>query len=209
MMSQFAQLYPYGLIRYTQSTFFELVTVTEVHRIDFVGKLSARLQRGTYGPVSFHHDHPLLNGVHGPLTSLMARATPYPLLSAPALLAAIRQELQAQAGEWYRFAPATWAMWWHRLAAHNVRPDLPRTGGIILESVPVPVAEAVAAICAEHGVETYWRPAWDRFVSPPAAPPYQLLLIGRSYLIARRFFVSTLIGNPSAKLPPLFLKKPR
>ncbi|GAB2777746.1 hypothetical protein [Hymenobacter latericoloratus] len=48
MMSQFAQLYPYGLIRYTQSTFLELVTDTEVHRIDFIGKLSSHLQRGTH-----------------------------------------------------------------------------------------------------------------------------------------------------------------
>lgn len=207
MIKQFAQLYPYGLIRYTQTSYLELVTDTEVHRIDFTGTLSARLQRGTHGPVSFHHNHPLLNGVHGPLTSLMARATPYPLLSAPALLATIRQELQHQAGEWYSFARASYAMWWHRLAAHNVRPDLTRTGGIILESVPVPVAQAVAAICAEHGVETYWRTAWDRFVSPPAASPYQLLLIGRNYLIARKFFVSTLYGNQSAKLPPRFLKR--
>lgn len=208
MMTQFAQLYPSGLIRYTQTTYLELVTDTEVHRIDIVGKLSARLQRGTHGPVSFHHDHPLLNGVNGPLTYLMARATSHYVTDAPALLAAIRQELRKQAGAWYSLVPATWVMWWHRLAAHNVRPDLSRTGGIILESVPVPVAQAVAAICAEHGVETYWQTAGEPYVSPAAAPSYQLLLIGRSYVIARTFFVSTLLGNPAARTAPRFHKKP-
>ncbi|KAA9332028.1 hypothetical protein F0P96_11080 [Hymenobacter busanensis] len=192
MMTKFTQLYPSGLIRYTQSTFLELVTDTEVHRIDFRGKLSSRLRRGTRGPVSFHHDHPLLKGVHGPLASLMARATPYPLLSAPALLADIRQELQTQAGEWYSFVSGSWTMWWQRLVAHNVQPSLTRTGGIILDSVPVEVAQSVADICATHGVETYYYPPQDRWSTHAGNPMYHLLLIGRDYIIAREFFVSTL-----------------
>ncbi|UOQ66929.1 hypothetical protein [Hymenobacter volaticus] len=173
MMAQFAQLYPVGLIRYTQSTFLELVTDTEVHRIDFRGKLSCRLQRGTYGPVSFHYDHhPSLTGVHGPLASLMARATPYPFIGAPILLAAIRQELQAQAGSWHNFVKGSWTMWWQRLVAHNIRPDLTRTGGIILDSVPVLVAEAVADICNYYGVETYYMPPQELWCTRPNSPSY-------------------------------------
>lgn len=97
-------------------------------------------------------------------------------------------------------------MWWQRLVAHNVRPDLTRTGGTILAGVPIMVAQAIADICADHGVETYFSPAWQGYISPPTAPPYQLLLIGRNYIIARAFFVSTLFGNPAAKATSRFLK---
>ncbi|RTQ46339.1 hypothetical protein EJV47_22715 [Hymenobacter gummosus] len=192
MMTQFAQLYPSGLIRYTQSTYLELVTDTEVHRIDFRGKISAYLRRGSRGRVSFHHEHPLLSGVQGPAATLMARATPRYLTDAPALLTAIRQEIRAQAGEWYDFAPPTWAMWWWRLQACNLVPDLTRTGGIILNSAPVGAVRAIADICARHGVETYFKPPAAHSSSIPGTDPYQLLLIGRNYLIAQKFFVSTL-----------------
>lgn len=209
-MTQFAQLYPSGLIRYTQSTFLELVTDTEVHRIDFRGKISAHLQRGSRGPVSFHHEHPLLSGVQGSHSStLMARATRHYLADAPALLAAIREAIRIQAGEWYEFAPHTWAMWWQHLYAHNIVPNLTRTGGIILSTVPVVVAQEVADICARHGVETYFQLVPEQWSVSPTNRPYQLLLIGRNYVIAQEFFVSTLCGNPKAKLPPRFLKRPR
>jgi hypothetical protein len=191
-MTQFAQLYPFGLIRYTQSTFLELVTNTEVHRIDFRSKLSFRLQRGTYGPISFHQEHPLLKGVNAPLTSLMARATLYPLLDAPVLLDAIRQELREQAGDWAEFVSGSWTMWWQRLVAHNIAPNLTRAGGTILDSVPVHVAESVAAICTRHGVDTYCLSPQHRWANHPEAPLYKLLLIGRSYIIAREFSVCTL-----------------
>lgn len=209
-MTQFAGLYPSGLIRYTQSTFLELVTDTEVHRIDFTGKISAHLRRGTRGAVSFHHEHPLSGGVQGdPLTTLFARATPYPFLGASSLLAAIRQEIRTQAGEWYDFAPHTWAMWWQHLYAHNIVPNLTRTGGIILGNVPVGVAQAVADICARYGVETYVQPAAEQWHSLLTNTPYRLLLIGHNYIIAQDFFVSTLYGNPAAKPTPRFLRKPR
>lgn len=210
MMTEFAQLYPSGLIRYTQSTFLELVTDTEVHRIDFRGKISAHLQRGSHGPVSFHHEHPLLGGVQGSYVStLMARATPHYLTDAPALLAAIRREICIQAGEWYDFAPHTWTMWWRHLYAHNIVPNLTRTGGIILGTVPVVVARAVAAICAQYGVETYFQSTPEQWSVSPTNTPYHLLLIGRNYIIAQAFFVSTLYGNPAAKPQPRFVKKSR
>ncbi|GGF18902.1 hypothetical protein [Hymenobacter cavernae] len=209
MMAQFAHLYPFGQLRYSQSTFLELVTDTEVHRIDFGGKLNFRLQRGTYGPVSFHDEHhPLLNGVQGPSTTLLARPSPHLIANPAALLADIRQELRTQAGEWHDFVRGSWAMWWQRLLAHNIVPNLTRTGGIILENVPIHVAQAVAEICTHHRVETYYHlPTEQQFTH--TAPSYKLLLIGRNYVIAQEFFVSTLYGNPSAKLPPRFLKKPR
>lgn len=207
MMSQFAQLYPAGLIRYTQSTYLELVTDTEVHRVDFVGKLSCHLQRSTRGAVSFHYTHPLLRGSQGTLVTLMARATTRYLDEAALLRAALQEEIRRQAGDWYDFAPATWSMWWHRLAEHNFVPDLPRTGGIILSSVPLAVAQAAADVCTRYGVETYLLPPPQGRPTPPPRPQYQLLLIGRSYVIARSFFVSTLLGNPSARQAPRFLKK--
>ncbi|GAB2777741.1 hypothetical protein HNQ93_001753 [Hymenobacter luteus] len=204
---QFAQLYPYGLIRYTQTSFLELVTATEVHRIDFIGKISWHLQRGTHGPVSVHYDHPLLQGVQGPATTLMARATTRYITDASTLVADLQENIRVQAGEWYGFAPGTWAMWWHRLQVHNIVPDLTRTGGIILNSAPFAVAEAAAAICARHKVETYFAPPREKWSALPSAASYQLPLIGQNYVVARKFFVSTLYGNPSAKPSPRFLKK--
>lgn len=192
MLDQFTQLYPHGLIRYTQTSFLELITDTEVHRIDFQGKISYHLQRGTYGPISFHHAHPLLTGVNGTLTTLLARATRDYLPDAHALLAAIRQEVRNQAGEWYDFTPRSWYMWWHRLSAHNIVPSLTRTGGLILTGVPLSVVEAVTEICTHHGVETYFCLPQEPLPTQPVASPYQLLLIGRNYVIARDFFVSTL-----------------
>jgi hypothetical protein len=192
MMTQFARLYPSGLIRYSQSTFLELVTDTEVHRIDFQGKISYQLRRGTRGAVSFHHEHPLLSGVQGPSATLMARATRHYLADAPALRAAIRQEVRRQAGEWYDFAPHSWAMWWQRLAAHNIRPDLTRTGGIILNGAPIAAAQALADTCTRYGVETYFLPPPESWPMLPTTGPYQLLLIGRNYVMARAFSVSTL-----------------
>jgi len=44
MMAQFVRLYGSGIIRYTQTSFLELVTAVEVHRIDFVGLISAAKQ---------------------------------------------------------------------------------------------------------------------------------------------------------------------
>ncbi|MCB2377123.1 hypothetical protein LGH70_05990 [Hymenobacter sp. BT635] len=197
MMAQFTQLYPFGQIRYSQSTFLELTTDTEVHRVDFRGKLSGRLQRSGRAAVSFHHEHPLLWGVQGPAATLLARATRRNLENPTALLAAIRQELRTQASEWYDFPAASWTMWWQRLVAHNIRLDLTRTGGIILSGVPIPVAQAVAAICAQYGVETYGHEPRAQGLTPEG--PYRLLLIGRSYVIAREFFVSTLCGGPLGK----------
>ena len=138
MMAHFTQLYPFSQLRYSQSTFLELVTDTEVHRIDFRGKLSFRLQRGSYGAVSFHDEHLLLGNTQGPFTTLLARATRHYLTAPAALLADIRQELRTQAGEWYDFPAAAHALWWKRLEAHNIRPDLTRTGGLILNGVPFP-----------------------------------------------------------------------
>lgn len=192
MMSEFARFYASCLIRYTQSTFLELVTDTEVHRIDFRGKISAHLQRGCRGPVSFYYEHPLLSGIQGQTVSLMARATRHYLADAPALLAAIRQEIRVQAGEWYDFVPHTWAMWWQHLYAHNIVPNLTRTGGIILGPVPVAVAQAMADICTRYGVETYFLPPPEQRLLPPMQTPYKLLLVGRNYVIAREFYVSTL-----------------
>ncbi|GGG35800.1 hypothetical protein [Hymenobacter glacieicola] len=209
MMTQFAQLYPYGLIRYTQTSFLELVTDTEVHRIDFVGKLTWRLQRGTHGPLSFHHDHPMLSALHIPLTTLMARATPDSLPQAPALLHAIRQELYTHQDKWYDFYANSWTRCWQHLSHYNIRPDLTRTGGIILNQVPIPIAQAVAAICSRYDVDIYYLPPPELASPPPPASPFELLLIGQNYVIAREFIVSTLYGNPSAKLPPRFLKKSR
>lgn len=204
---QFAQLYPYGLIRYTQSSFLELVTDTEVHRIDFLGKLIWRLQRGSYGPISFHYDHPLLSALHVPLTTLMARATSNILHQAPALLHSIRQELYTHQDKWYDFETNAWTRCWQHLSYNNIRPDLTRTGGIILNKVPIPIARAIATICSSYGVDIYYLPPPELVSPPPAVSPFKLLLIGQDYAIAREFIVSTLYGNPSAKLPPQFLKR--
>ncbi|SMB79794.1 hypothetical protein SAMN00120144_4224 [Hymenobacter roseosalivarius DSM 11622] len=58
MMEQFVALYPTGQIRYSQTTFLELTTAVEVHRIDFHGKVEARLKRGTGGALAHYTEHP-------------------------------------------------------------------------------------------------------------------------------------------------------
>ncbi len=192
MLTQFAHMYPYGLIRYSQTTFLELITDNEVHRIDFVGKLSYRLQRGTHGPVSFHDEHPMLTTLHVPLTSLMALATIKTLSDAPALLEAIRKELYPRQEKWFDFHSNSWTKSGLRLSSFNVRPDLTRTGGIILDMVPVPVAQDIAAICTRYGVETYYLPPLRQLPLAPPTSPFRLLTIGQNYVIARDFCVSTL-----------------
>lgn len=193
MLTQFAQLYPVGLIRYTQTTFLELVTDTEVHRIDFRGKITSRLQRGTRGPVLFPQTRPLLNALHVPLTTLMARATTHTLADAPALLAAIREELHHHSDRWYNFHRSEWTNCGQCLTHYNILPNLTLTGGIILDSVSTAIAQAVEPICAYYSVETYFL---TQLLPSPTPSPFQLLLVGGSYIIAREFFVSTLCGMP-------------
>lgn len=190
MVTPFAQWYPEGRIRYTQSTFLELVTDTEAHRIACRDKFTARLQRGTYGPVSFPPQHPLLEAPHVPLTMLLAWATSRDVADAPALRSAIRHELQQHPAKWYGFFGNTWTWCEQQLADYNVLPNLTRTGGIILQSVPIPVAQTVARICANYEVETYNIP------QQPAASPFQLLMISHNYIIAEEFSISTLCGMP-------------
>lgn len=189
MLAQFAQLYPHGLIRYTQSTFLELVTDTEVHRIDFEGKISCRLRRGTRGPISFPASHPLLDGLYVPLTTLMARATTHYLPNATALLAAIEVELTRHPITWYDFRRCGWTNNPRHLAAWNILPNLTRTGGIILDGVPSSVAHAVAGICTNYGVETY---SLNRHTPTATDALFDLLLVGDNFVVAREFTVSTL-----------------
>ena len=98
MISQFVELYNYGRIRYTQTSFLELETATEVHRIELVGKFSFGLKRGTGGHLAYYTEHPLLWGFNAPHTSLYMNARPMSAADATELLIELEHELNGLAG---------------------------------------------------------------------------------------------------------------
>lgn len=64
MIADFANLYPRGRLTYQQTSFLEVTTEVEVHRIDFIGKVTARLRRGTYGEITYATQHTALRLAH-------------------------------------------------------------------------------------------------------------------------------------------------
>ncbi|MCR5888358.1 hypothetical protein LRS06_11400 [Hymenobacter sp. J193] len=188
MILQFVAQYSTGRIRYTQTSFLELETATEVHRIDLVGKYSWGLKRGTGGQLAYHTEHPLLWGFNAPHTSLYMNARPMQA-DVGALLVELKQELNGLAGEWQDRVRGSWHPWWRRIVAHN----LAGGQGLLLDTVPVFAADAAARVCARHGVATYLFPQVSGRLAP-RPEPYVLLLVGTNYVVAQDFVVSTLCG---------------
>ncbi|MBT9395224.1 hypothetical protein KLP40_18795 [Hymenobacter sp. NST-14] len=187
MISQFVEQYLTGRIRYTQTSFLELETATEVHRIEMVGKFSFGLKRGTGGPLAYYTEHPLLQGFNAPHTCLYMNARPIAAADAAELLVALEQELNGLAGEWQNRVKGSWHPWWRRIMARNIMGGQ----GVLLETVPVFAAEAAARVCARHGVATYLFPRISHQLAP-RPEPYALLLAGPNYVVAQDFVVSTL-----------------
>jgi hypothetical protein len=189
MISQFVEQYPTGRIRYAQTSFLELETGTEVHRIEMVGKFSFGLKRGTGGPLAYHTEHPLLQGFNAPYTCLYMNARPMAAVDAAELLVVLEQELNGLAGEWRDRVKGSWHPWWRRIMVHNLMGGQ----GLLLETVPVFAAEAAARVCARRGVATYLYPHISHRLAP-RPEPYALLLVGPNYVVAQDFVVSTLCG---------------
>jgi hypothetical protein len=188
MMEQFSALYPTGTVRYSQTSYLELTTAVEVHRIDFLQKVAAALKRGTGGTVAYYTDHPALLYYNGPITAL---TFPKNTGAPAAFLEAYEECLRRRTLGWRAFLP-TWSgigyeRGWLQQGYHYT---------IYL---PDWLAEEIAALSAVHGVETNSLSRQELlhshcFVPNPLQlpPPFKALFIGQNYVIARDFRVSTL-----------------
>jgi hypothetical protein len=185
MIEQFVSLYPRGRITYQQTSFLEITTDVEVHRITFVGKAQARIKRGTYGELAYFTEHPALLHYNYPqalITVGLQNGLPLAFL------------------EDYDRCLNKWRDGWHHFAAwtglsfdsqDRLTKSLPH---LYYQSLYLPyfIAEEVITICQKHGVEVT-RTAPVTQPKPLASPaPFGILCVGSSYAIARDFYISTL-----------------
>ncbi|TGE03731.1 hypothetical protein [Hymenobacter fodinae] len=192
MMEQFSALYPTGTVRYSQTTYLELATSVEVHRIDFHHKVAATLKRGTGGPVSYHGEHPALTYYNGPLAALTVRApTGLPV----GFLEAFYQRFATLAVEWQAFLP----LWSGVQRNRQWLEEYLQQGHPHTFYLPTQVTHELQALCWLFDVEASyreWRELLESRYSVPEplkiAPPFNVLFIGQNYVIARDFVVSTL-----------------
>jgi hypothetical protein len=69
--------------------------------------------------------------------------------------------------------------------------------GILLQAAPAPIAQAIIDACTEQNVLTWATPSVENL---PAVPTFQLLLIGKGYVIAKGFRV-TALSKEKPRLP--------
>ncbi|UOG73454.1 hypothetical protein MTX78_15115 [Hymenobacter tibetensis] len=192
MMEQFSALYPTGTIRYSQTTYLELATAVEVHRIDFHHKVAAILKRGTGGQVGYYCDHPALVYYNASLAALTVRAS----LGLPSgFLAAFYHRFATLTADWNAFLPV-----WSGIERNQQwLEERLRNGHRHTLYLPLWVANELQALCWVYGVEASYLKREEllqsRYYFPKplqSPPPFNLLLIGQNYVIARDFYVSTL-----------------
>lgn len=192
MIEQFSALYPTGIIRYSQTTYLELTTTVEVHRIDFHQKVAATLKRGTGGQVGYYCEHPALTYYNGSLAALTIRA----FQGVPArFLEAFYHRFAALTGEWQAFLP----LWCGIQRNQHWLGERLRNGQQHTLYLPLWVANELQALCWLYGVEASYMEREELlqsryyFPRPLRTPlPLKLLLIGQNYVIAHDFYVSTL-----------------
>lgn len=192
MMEQFSALYPTGTVRYSQTTYLELTTAVEVHRIDFHHKVAATLKRGTGGKVGYYSEHPALAFYNSPLTALTVQA---PKNLPAGFMEAFYDRFATMAVKWQAFAPL-----WSGVERNQqwlgarLGKGFPHT-----LYLPTEVANELQALCWLYEVEASCMAreallqSWKYCPEPlKIPPPFKAFLIGPNYVIARDFSVSTL-----------------
>lgn len=190
MIGHFVNRYPSGRLTYQQTSFLEVTTEVEVHRIDFIGKVAARLKRGTYGELAYATQHPALLHYNEPLSFLTVRST----TSLPAeFLVAYEQCIAHATAGWQQFAPP-----WSGVhpAALALRLAQATTYHWLNGTFPDFIAQQLVALSQYYQLAVTYRPIQHWPTKPgKAVPPFALLRIGPSYVIAHDFYVSTCVGS--------------
>jgi hypothetical protein len=190
MITHFVDRYPTGRLTYQQTSFLEVTTEVEVHRIDFIGKLTARLKRGTYGAIAYSTQHPALLHYNEPLTFLTIRAT---TKLPEAFLVAYEQCIAQATAGWRHLAPI-WSGVHPTYQAARLREAT--SCNWLNGTFPTFIAQQLVALGQRYHLavtnmpQNYWPTQPGK-----AAPPFAFLSIGQSYVIAHDFYVSTCVGS--------------
>ncbi|QKG56141.1 hypothetical protein GKZ68_05480 [Hymenobacter sp. BRD128] len=180
-------------VQVAQTTFAVLSMPGKQFQIDFIDKAEACLKPGLRGEFSIHKEHPLLLNYNSRSTTVYISSRPQ---DPEGLLDRIKEQIKAGIQGWRD---------WHRVifgkgafgGDYILRKNLLDGSGMLLEDVPVTIAEAVIVACAEYGASAYCIGGIGDV--SPIAPVFHLLLIGKGYVIAKDFCVKEL---PKEK-PPL------
>lgn len=185
MIEQFVSLYPKGRITYQQTSFLELTTDVEVHRITFIGKAQARIKRGTYGELAYFTEHPALLNYNSPMSLITVRVRDIP----EGFLEAYQSYLSKWRNGWRHFAS-----WTGLSFDSDYRLAHPHPRGFY-HSLYFPdfIAEDIILLCHKYELEvTRTEPRSTLSELRPATKAFGILCIGSSYAIAHDFYASTL-----------------
>lgn len=161
-----------------QTTFAVLTTPKARFRIDFIDKAEAYLKPGMRGNFKSYSEHPLLLNYSSPQAEVYINSRPQ---SPEELLIEIRQRIEA--------VFQGWRNWQCVLSGgeKQLRTNLIDGSGLLLPGVPAVIAQPVIDACTEYGASTYVR--GNLGMAPPDKLDFQLLLIGKGYVIAKDFRV--------------------
>jgi hypothetical protein len=166
-----------------QTTFTVLTTPKARFRIDFIDKAEAYLKPGMRGNFKSYSEHPLLLSYNSSLATVYINSRPQ---DPECLLDKIKEQIKAVFQGWRD---------WHCVlfgkgafgGDYVLRKNLFDGSGMLLEDVPIAIAEAVIAACEEHGASAYCIGGIGS-VSPMLSE-FHLLLVGKGYVIAKDFSV--------------------
>jgi hypothetical protein len=190
MIADFANLYPRGRLTYQQTSFLEVTTEVEVHRIDFIGKVTARLRRGTYGEITYATQHPALLHYNEPLTFLTVRSA---MRLPEEFLVAYEQCITHATAGWQQFAPIWSGVHPTQLAARLAHATHYHW---LNGTFPNFIAQQLITLSQHYQLAVTWLPQQHWPTQPgKVAPPFAFFSIGPSYVIAHDFYVSTYVGS--------------
>ena len=169
-----------------QTTFAVLTTPKARFRVDFIDKAEAYLKPGMRGNFKSFLEHPLLLGYNSRSATVYISSRPQ---DPEGLFDKIKEQIQAGFQGW-----RDWRCVLFGKGAfggdYMLRKNLLDGSGMLLDDAPITIAEAVIAVCPEHGASAYCIGGIGDV--PPIAPAFHLLLIGRGYVIAKDFRVTEL-----------------
>jgi hypothetical protein len=185
MIEQFVALYPRGRITYRQTDFLELTTDVEIHRIKFIEKAQARIKRGTYSELAYYAEHPALLHYNYPQALITV---------------GVKAGLSRAFLEDYDHCLNKWRNGWHDFISWTALSLSSQTRLVnslpshYYQSLYLPsfIAEEVISICHKHRVEVTRITPVTQPKPLALPPPFGMLSIGSSYVIARDFYVGTL-----------------
>ena len=164
-----------------QTSFTILTTPKARFRIDFIDKAEAYLRPGMRGSFKSYSEHPLLLNYSSPQAEVYINSRPQ---NPEDLFIEIRQRIEA--------VFQGWRDWQCVLSGgeKQLRTNLIDGSGLLLPGVPAVIAQPVIDACTEYGASTYVRGSLG--IVPPDTSVFQLLLIGKGYIIAKDFRITEL-----------------